>query len=61
MLQSNYLVDMTERCVMCGRSEDSIQHEDYTDRWVCCDIIVHITSVKLYVFYCVDPVMHGCI
>ena len=28
-------VDMTERCIMCGRSEESFQHEDYTDRWVC--------------------------
>lgn len=33
-----YIDDMTERCIMCGGSEDSMLHPDYTD-WVRMTII----------------------
>ncbi|XP_065893114.1 uncharacterized protein [Dysidea avara] len=61
-------IDMTERCIMCGRSEESFQHEDYTDRWIqcgncnawvhviCSGVTVDDPSAPSYEFNCIDCV-----
>ncbi|XP_065888608.1 uncharacterized protein [Dysidea avara] len=61
-------IDMTECCIMCGRSEESFQHEDYTDRWIqcgncnawvhviCSGVTVDDPSAPSYEFNCIDCV-----
>ena len=47
----NYVVDMHERCTLCGAGESSLSHPDYVD-WVsdCMWLIYHSS---LYVTACV--------
>ena len=58
----NFIEDMSERCVMCGAADSSLNHPDYSE-WVCPDIQLNTCHNLIKYFsscrFDVINVMHG--